>query len=197
MLRGIRNESDALKALMAFAESFVLWRHSQPDSPEFHVLWTKLAVLLDLFGLEVMAVDGVPFDPSLHEACAVRFDPNVPEGYVLETVRPGFTSGGEILRCASVVINRFPVVTDDLPEIETQDAAVEDGEFKEETAENETQDANGEDGDFQEETEAETQDAVGEGDEFKEETTENETQDANGEDGQLEGEAETDDRIGV
>jgi molecular chaperone GrpE (heat shock protein) len=157
ILRGIRDESKALKELMAFAESFVLWRQSQPDSPEFHVLWAKLAALLDLFGLEVVAESGVPFDASRHEACAVRFDPNAPEGCVLETVRPGFASGGEILRSASVVVNRFPVATSDRTENETGYAPDEDGEFKEEAAE--TGDMDGEGGDF--EKEAETDDRIG------------------------------------
>ncbi|MDR1508996.1 MAG: nucleotide exchange factor GrpE [Synergistaceae bacterium] len=106
MLRGIRNESKALNTLMAFAESFALWCQSQQNSPELRVLRAKLAALTDHFDLKILAENGVPFDPSLHEACAVRFDPNVPDGYVLETVRPGFLSGGEILRCASVVVNR-------------------------------------------------------------------------------------------
>jgi molecular chaperone GrpE len=119
MLRGMRGESNALKALMVFAESFVLWCQSQPDSPEFQVLWAKLASLLDLFGLEILAEAGVPFDPSKHEACAVRYDPYEPEGCVLETIRPGFVSGGEILRYASVVVNRLPVTTEN----ETEDAA--------------------------------------------------------------------------
>jgi molecular chaperone GrpE len=132
ILRGIRNESKALKALMAFAESFALWRQSQPDSPEFQVLRAKLADILDLYGLDILADVGVPFDPSIHEACAVRFDPYEPEGSVLEIVRPGFASGGEILRCASVVINRFPVVAEN----ETEDVTDgEDDEFVEEEAE--------------------------------------------------------------
>jgi hypothetical protein len=217
MLRGIRNESKALKELMAFTESFVLWRQSQPDSPEFHVLWTKLAALLELSGLEVMAVRGVPFDPSLHEACAVRFDPNVPDGYVLETVRPGFTSGGEILRSASVVINRFPVVTYDSAETETEDAADEGGEFEEEETAPESGYTAGEDVEFAEEPAAtETQDAADEGGEFAEEETApesgytagedgefaeepaaTEAQDAADEGGEFKGETETDDRIGV
>ena len=113
ILRGIRDESKALKELMAFAECFALWRQSQPDSPEFQVLWSKLSALLDQFGLDILTETGVPFDPSLHEACATRFDPDEPEGYVLETIRPGFSSGGEILRYASVVVNRPAAVTKD------------------------------------------------------------------------------------
>jgi molecular chaperone GrpE len=127
MLRGIRNESKALNVLMAFAESFVLWCRSQPDSPEFRVLWAKLSDLLDLFSLEIFAEAGVSFDPSLHEACAVHFNPDMPEGCVLEIVRPGFASGGKVLRCASVVINRFPVMTETSVENETDDAT--DGEM--------------------------------------------------------------------
>jgi molecular chaperone GrpE (heat shock protein) len=128
MLRGIRDESKALKALMAFTEGFVLWRQSRPDSSEFQVLSAKLSALLDIFGLEVLAEAGVPFDPSLHEACAVRFDPDVPEGCVLEIVRPGFASGREILRYASVVVNRSPVMTDYRAQSGTED--VTDGAFE-------------------------------------------------------------------
>ncbi|MDR3354929.1 MAG: nucleotide exchange factor GrpE [Synergistaceae bacterium] len=113
ILRRMRDESKSLKPLMAFTESFVLWHRSQPDSPEFQVLWAKLAAILDQFGLEILAETGVPFNPSIHEACAVRCDPCEPEGYVLELVRPGFSSGGEVLRYASVVVNRPAVVTND------------------------------------------------------------------------------------
>ena len=141
MLRRMRDESQALKALMAFAESFELWRQSQPDSPEFQVLWAKLAALLDQFGLEIMAETGVPFDPSRHEACAVSFDPYEPEGYVLELVRPGFSSGGEILRCASVVVNRSAVITEDETENWTEDETEHEAEdVTEDVLEGETED---------------------------------------------------------
>jgi molecular chaperone GrpE len=121
MLRGMRDESKASKALMAFAEAFALCRQSRQDSPEFQVLWAKLTALLDQFGLEILADSGVPFDPSLHEACAVRFDPDEPEGHVLELVRPGFSSGGDVLRYASVVVNRPNVTAGDETEDGTED----------------------------------------------------------------------------
>jgi molecular chaperone GrpE (heat shock protein) len=130
ILRVMRDESKALKTLMAFAESFALWRQSQPDSPEFQVLWSKLSALLEQFGLDILVETGVPFDPSLHEACAVRFDPYEPEGYVLELIRPGFSSGGEILRCASVVINRPAAATKDETEDETEDGTKGQAEYE-------------------------------------------------------------------
>jgi molecular chaperone GrpE len=91
---------------MAFSESFALWLQSAPDTPESRVLRAKLDALLEQFNLSIVAETGVPFDPSFHEACAVRSDPGRPEGYVLEVVRPGFASDGEVLRCAAVVVNR-------------------------------------------------------------------------------------------
>jgi molecular chaperone GrpE len=133
MLRGMRDESKALDALMAFAEGFALLRQSKPGSPEFQVLWAKLVALLNLFGLEILAETGVPFDPALHEARAVRFDPYEPEGYVLELIRPGFSSAGEVLRYASVVVNRPAVVAEHETENWTEDES-EDGrenEFEE------------------------------------------------------------------
>ena len=154
MLRGIRNESKALNALMAFTESFVLWRQFQQDSPEFQVVWAKLSALLDLFGLDILAKAGVPFDPSLHEACAARFDPDKPEGCVLEIVRPGFAFGGEILRCASVVVNRPPAVTETWMKNETtEDVMTEDVTTEDITTEDITDD------EF--EVEAETDDRIG------------------------------------
>jgi molecular chaperone GrpE (heat shock protein) len=112
ILRRMRDDSQALKVLMAFAESFTLWRQSQMDTSEFRVLMTKFAALLEQFGLEVISEVGVPFDPSFHEACAARFCPGEPDGYVLEVVRPGFSLDGEVLRCASVVVNRSVALTE-------------------------------------------------------------------------------------
>jgi molecular chaperone GrpE len=118
ILRRMQEESQALKALMAFAESFALWRQSQQDTPEFRVLWAKLTELLNRFGLEILIETGIPFDPSFHEACSVRCDPGVPEGYVLEVIRPGFSSDGEVLRYATVIVNRQSV----LPEREQEES---------------------------------------------------------------------------
>jgi molecular chaperone GrpE (heat shock protein) len=136
MLRGIRDESKAIDSLIAFAEGFALLCQSQPESPECQVLWAKLVALLDLFGLEILAETGVPFDPSLHEAGAVRFDPYEPEGYVLELIRPGFLSGGDVLRYASVVVNRPAIVAEheieNWTEGEAEDALENEFEEREE-----------------------------------------------------------------
>jgi molecular chaperone GrpE len=105
-LRRIESDSPRALALMDFAESFVIWRQNSPDTPEAGVLSSKLDSLLEQSGLSVTAGIGEPFDPSIHEACMARFDPDKQENAVLEIVRPGFVSSGKAVRFASVVVNR-------------------------------------------------------------------------------------------
>ncbi|MDR3333089.1 MAG: nucleotide exchange factor GrpE [Synergistaceae bacterium] len=106
ILRRMATESPKAEALIGFAENFAIWRSSAPDTPEIRVLWGKLVALLEQFGLEFLGSAGEPFDPAIHEACAVRFDPEAPLNSILEIIRPGFTLNGEAFRYAIVVINR-------------------------------------------------------------------------------------------
>jgi molecular chaperone GrpE (heat shock protein) len=99
-------ESAKAEALMVFAESFALWRSASGDSPEIRILSGKLDSLLGQFGLGLIDGTGDQFDPAKHEACAADYDPQRPENSVLEVIRPGFVRDGEILRCATVVVNR-------------------------------------------------------------------------------------------
>jgi molecular chaperone GrpE len=106
ILRRMETESPKMEALISFAENFAICRSNALDTPELHVLWGKLAVLLEQFGLEFLGSVGESFDPAIHEACAVRFDPEAQENSILEIIRPGFTLNGEVFRYAAVVINR-------------------------------------------------------------------------------------------
>jgi molecular chaperone GrpE len=47
---------------------------------------------------------GAPFDPARHEAVAVRADPGVPAGTVIDTTRPAYGEGDRQLRPAQVVV---------------------------------------------------------------------------------------------
>ena len=47
---------------------------------------------------------GAPFDPARHEAVAVRLDPAVPAGAVIDTIRPAYGEGDRQLRPAQVVV---------------------------------------------------------------------------------------------
>lgn len=63
--------------------------------------------LATLEGLGVTRIDplGQPFDPSRHEAVATTpAGPDVPEGQIVGTVRPGYLIGDEVLRPAMVAV---------------------------------------------------------------------------------------------
>ena len=47
---------------------------------------------------------GTPFDPARHEAIATRSDPDVPEGSVVEVIRPAYGEDVRQLRPAQVVV---------------------------------------------------------------------------------------------
>jgi molecular chaperone GrpE len=113
LLGRLHSQAPATEALLSLAENFTVWQLAEGETPETALLAKKLAGLLAEFDLELIAELRVPFDPDRHEACHARFDPDLPENTVLEIVRPGFSVGGRVLRCASVVVNRPETQGDD------------------------------------------------------------------------------------
>ena len=94
-------------AVLDFAAALALERLARESSNQT-ILDRKFQGLLDHFELELVAEAGVAFDLARHEACDVRFDPGQPESVALEVIEPGFIQRGEVLRYASVVVNRPP-----------------------------------------------------------------------------------------
>jgi molecular chaperone GrpE len=66
-----------------------------------------LRALEDL-GIVRIEVTGSPFDPNEHEAVAIVPAPGIPEGTIVGVVRPGYRSGGRLLRPASVTVAAPP-----------------------------------------------------------------------------------------
>ncbi len=60
-------------------------------------------VLLDRRVVQVQSV-GRPFDPLLARVVATAADESVPEGDVIEEVRPGFLWDDRVLRIAEVIV---------------------------------------------------------------------------------------------
>ncbi|MDR1873915.1 MAG: nucleotide exchange factor GrpE [Synergistaceae bacterium] len=102
-----------LEALMALAENFVLFFLEDPENPALLVLYGKMSNLLACFGLSLITDMGCEFDPGRHEACMARRDLSRPEDSILEVVRPGFLLKDQILRCATVVVNRYDAEPDE------------------------------------------------------------------------------------
>ena len=57
------------------------------------------------YGVERMDVQGVPFDPNLHEAVGSVVDGETPNNQVIQVVQAGYMDGEKLLRPARVVIS--------------------------------------------------------------------------------------------
>jgi molecular chaperone GrpE len=61
--------------------------------------------LLRKHGIETEDITGQPFDPHLHEAVSVGYDPSQAERAVLKVFQRGYRRGGNIYRPAKVEVN--------------------------------------------------------------------------------------------
>ena len=95
--------------IFEFVEGFVLYAIHQGDgTPGFENIWKKFEGMLEGLGMEMIIDSTCPFDPVRHTACDTRWDEALPEGVVLELIRPGFIVQGEIYKTAVVVVNKQP-----------------------------------------------------------------------------------------
>lgn len=70
-------------------------------------IFRQTAKLLQDFGVTPIEAQGRPFDPQMHEAVAVLDRPDLPDGAVVEVVRPGYRmADSALLRAAQVAVNR-------------------------------------------------------------------------------------------
>ncbi len=59
-------------------------------------------------GVEIIASDGLVFDPNMHEALKQEPSATVPEGHIIYTMRRGYRLKERILRAANVVVSSGP-----------------------------------------------------------------------------------------
>lgn len=59
-------------------------------------------------GVEIVASDGLAFDPNVHEALKQEPNATVPEGHIIYTMRRGYRLKDRILRAANVVVSSGP-----------------------------------------------------------------------------------------
>jgi hypothetical protein len=58
-------------------------------------------------GLEIIEPENEPFDFRLHSAESAEQDINVPNGYVIKTLKLGYVYNNEVARRAAVIINKI------------------------------------------------------------------------------------------
>lgn len=69
---------------------------------------TMLSGALERHGLQEIRADGLPFDPSRHEAVSIEPAGDVPEGHVVRVLQPGYLLGDRVVRHSRVTVAGAP-----------------------------------------------------------------------------------------
>lgn len=70
------------------------------------LLQVRVRNLQHSLGLEAIPAHDRPFDDRWHQADGVAHRPDLPDGWVVEEVLPGYRLGDRVVRPARVVVNR-------------------------------------------------------------------------------------------
>jgi molecular chaperone GrpE len=100
--------------LLEVLDEFELALVAAEQKPEFEkflrgveIVFAKLLDILRAEGVERIAAEGKPFDPSVHEAL-FQMEGGEGEPYVVDVLRPGYTLRGRVIRPAGVKVARHP-----------------------------------------------------------------------------------------
>ncbi len=69
------------------------------------LLQIRVQNLQHSMGLEAIPARNLPFDDLRHEACGVTHRPDLPDGWVVEEILPGYRLEGRVVRPARVIVN--------------------------------------------------------------------------------------------
>jgi molecular chaperone GrpE len=109
-----RANNDLLERLLPVVDNFELGLMAARQSGDQNIVMgmsmvqRQLADFLDQSGLKPVEVDGVPFDPKVHEAVSQEASDTVPAGHVIRASRKGYRLGENLLRAATVVVSTGP-----------------------------------------------------------------------------------------
>ena len=97
-------ESERLAATAEAAET----QHDAPRSLRegLALLQIRVRNLQHSMGLAAIPTRDLAFDDRCHEVCGVVQRPDLPDGWVVEEILPGYRLGQRVLRPARVVVNR-------------------------------------------------------------------------------------------
>jgi molecular chaperone GrpE len=79
-----------------------------PGADGLRAVRDQIAATLARQGVERAGAADDAFDPERHEAVDVRPSADVPDGTIVEVVRPGYVRGGRVLRPALVAVAQAP-----------------------------------------------------------------------------------------
>lgn len=101
------NADFPFESVYEFSSSFALYTLQNSDhDPDLDRIWNKFKSMLTDLDAELILDQGQSFDDSRHRVCDIRFDPEQPEGTVLEVVQPGIKVQDQLKKPAMVVVNQ-------------------------------------------------------------------------------------------
>ena len=107
------NEAVLVNALIVLADTigdFYYFAAANTESPLFEqaqMMWDAAISSVQAVGLEIIDACNEPFDFVLHSAESAGLDNSVPNGYVIRTLKCGFIYREEVVRRASVIVNKL------------------------------------------------------------------------------------------
>jgi len=80
-----------------------------PLFEQAQMMWNAAKNAAETAGLEIIDAEKEPFDFRLHSAESIEQDNDLPNGYVVKTLKCGYAYKDEVIRRASVVVNKTNV----------------------------------------------------------------------------------------
>jgi molecular chaperone GrpE (heat shock protein) len=112
------NETVFIDALMALTDTiadFYFFAGKDEDAPLFEqarMMWNRAKSAVESAGLSIIDAGNEAFDFRLHSAENVEQDLNIPNGYIIKTLKFGYIYRNEVVRRAAVVINKIEKIED-------------------------------------------------------------------------------------
>jgi molecular chaperone GrpE (heat shock protein) len=106
------NETALIDTLIALADTigdFYFFAAADESSPLFEqarMMWNKAKSAVEAVGLDVIDAGDEPFDFRLHSVESAEQDPEIPNGYVIRTLKFGYIYQEKVIRRAAVIINK-------------------------------------------------------------------------------------------
>ena len=101
---------DALIALADTVGDFYFFAAADQDSPLFEqarMMWNNANNAVESVGLKIIDASNEPFDFRFHSAESAEQNLEMPNGYVIKTLKFGYIYSDEVIRRAAVIINKI------------------------------------------------------------------------------------------
>jgi len=101
---------DTLIALVDTIGDFYFYTIGNRDSPLFEqaqMMWNNAKNAVEAVGLDIIDASNEPFDFRFHSVESAEENLDIPNGYVIKTLKFGYIYNDEVVRRAAVIINKI------------------------------------------------------------------------------------------